>query len=290
MGFPKNSKAKGREQSMKIRNARRWASPGRRRWVVACAAFAAAVAARQLLHPWLGQQLPAGFFIVATILVEFFSGLGPALLVALLSVPTLDFLFVPPYYDLASFDKRDLLVVMGFLMSAGVAVALIEWLRRVQYQAELLAEVARSRHDMLLRVDNERMLAEDTLKLTNRMLKSMTAERESLVFIGNRALNYEFVPDELRREATAHDDAHHARDFLSMLHPDDAARIRPQLEGTGPFVRGPRALRLRAKGGAFREIVCELDYFRATQGTFVVLKRVGAAPGAAQRHARPAHA
>jgi hypothetical protein len=206
--------------------------------------------------------------------VEFFAGPGPALLVAVLSLPTLDFLFVPPYYSLASFDERDLLVMIGFLMSAGLAVALIEWLRRVQYQAELLAEVARSRYDMLLRVDNERMLAEDTVKLTNRMLKSITAERDSLVFIGNGALHYEFVPDELRREAAAHGDAHPGRDFLSMLHPDDAAHIRPQLEGAGPFVRGRHRLRLRTKGGAFREIVCELDYFRATQGTFVVLKRV----------------
>src|SRR5476649_301099 len=122
-------------------------------------------------------------------------------------------------------DRNDFIAVTSHLTINLLGIGLIEWLRRVQYQAELLAEVSRSRYEILLRVDNERILAEDTTRLTNRLLRNFTANLDSVMYIGNASIGYEFIGEVLRREADLPLADTRGRDFQFILHPEDAEML-----------------------------------------------------------------
>jgi K+-sensing histidine kinase KdpD len=147
---------------IRLRNARAWAPRSRLRWPAALAVFVAALLARVMFHDYLGPQNPLLFFTVATMVVHFFLGLAPALAVALVSLPTGIYLFVPPYlsFAFAEFDKTDLIRVATFAGYTGLYMLLIQYLRRAQYQSVLLAEIAESRYLMLLDSESDRSAAE----------------------------------------------------------------------------------------------------------------------------------
>ena len=259
---------------MKIRNARRWAPSGGWRYAVALAAFVLALVTRRELQSVLGPFLPALFFSVAAILTEFFLGLGPALMVVLISLPALDFYFVPPFEDFGAINQVDVIVIFGHLTINLLGIGLIEWLRRVQYQAELLAEVSRSRYEILLRVDNERTLAEDTTRLTNRLLRNFTANLDSVMYIGNASIGYEFIGEVLRREADLPLADTRGRDFQHILHPEDAEMLEADLTGEGDSLeRRQLRLRIRRKTGSYHHYDCGLEFFKAQSGIFVVIRQ-----------------
>lgn len=145
---------------MMLNNAKRWAPRGGWRYAVAIGAALAAFGARQLLHPVLETHMPALFFTVAAVFVGFRLGFAPALLVVLIGIPVADYYFVPPYRNFGTFDKEDVILFVGFPTVSLLFLFLIEWLRRTQHQAHLLSEVARSRHDILLRAEKRRKRAE----------------------------------------------------------------------------------------------------------------------------------
>ena len=128
--------------------------------MVAVAAFLLALLARLLLHHTLGPEYPLIFFTLATLLVHFFFGLGPALLVALVSLPVATYLFVPPYHSFGRPDRDDVLLVCYYAGSTALLMVLIQYLRRALYQSVLLAEVAESRYLMLLDSEADRAAAE----------------------------------------------------------------------------------------------------------------------------------
>jgi hypothetical protein len=261
---------------MKIRNARRWAPSGGWRYGVAILAFLMAFVIQRGIQPFVGPYLPDLFFIIAVILTEFFLGLGPALVVMLVSLFALDFYFVPPFEMLTYLDRNDFIAVTSHLSINLLCIGLIEWLRRVQYQAELLAEVSRSRYEILLRVDNERMLAVDSAKLTNRLLRNFTANLDSVIYIGNASIGYEFIGESIRRDADLPLADMHGGDFLFILHPEDAELIEGDLSDHGDRdlrERLTRRLRVRRKNGSYQRHDCELEYFKAHSGVFVVLRK-----------------
>ncbi|OXC74221.1 hypothetical protein BSU04_33400 [Caballeronia sordidicola] len=63
---------------------------------MALVAALAAFGARELMHPVLEAHMPALFFTIAAVLVGFFMGIGPAILVVAIGVPVADYFFVPP--------------------------------------------------------------------------------------------------------------------------------------------------------------------------------------------------
>jgi len=265
---------------MKIRNARRWAPSGGWRFLVAITGFFFAFLIQRGLQPFVGPYLPDLFFIIAVILTEFFLGLGPALLSMTVSLFALDIFFVPPFGTFSYLDRSDFIAIVSHLSINLLAIGLIEWLRRVQYQAELLAEVSRSRYDILLRVDNERMLAEDSAKLTNRLLRNFTANLDSVIYIGNASIGYEFIGESIRRDADLPLADMHGGDFLFILHPEDAELIEADLSDHGERdlrERLTRRLRVRRKNGTYQRHDCELEYFKAHNGVFVVLRKVAVA-------------
>lgn len=262
---------------MKIRNARRWAPSGGWRYLLALAGFFLAFFIQRAVQPFVGPYLPDLFFIISVILTEFFLGLGPALMAVMVSLFALDFYFVPPFEVLTYIDRNDFIAVFSHLSINLLAIGLIEWLRRVQYQAVLLAEVSRSRYEILLRVDNERMLAEDSAKLTNRLLRNFTANLDSVIYIGNASIGYEFIGESIRRDADLPLADTHGGDFLFILHPEDAELLEGDLNDHRERdlrERQTRRLRVRRKNGTYQRHDCELEYFKAHSGVFVVLRKL----------------
>jgi K+-sensing histidine kinase KdpD len=149
---------------IKLKNARAWAPKTPLRWLLAVAAVVAAVLARLALHEMLGPQFPLISFTIATLLVHFFLGLGPALFVALVSLPLGTYLFVPPYNTFTLPEPEDLYLITYFIVTTALFMVLIQYLRRALYQSVLLAEVAESRYLMLLDSEADRAAAETEMR------------------------------------------------------------------------------------------------------------------------------
>jgi K+-sensing histidine kinase KdpD len=269
---------------MNIRNARRWAPRGIRPWLYAGAALAIASAVRLSLHPLLGPVMPGSTFCIAAVLIEYYFGLAPALAVMVFGLPIADYLFVPPYRAIGDFDQRDIILIVSYPLITLLILVLIESLRRVRYQAELLTEVARSRYDMLLRADNERALAERAADTTHRLLDLLTTGRDKLLLCKAPGAAYQWhaatLPMRLRaaiksgitanvtadiktgvtasatEEAGGPDDEIGA--LFDSLHPDDRARLAADGGGTAPAYVAER--------------------FVTRRGEFVVVRRPDEAP------------
>lgn len=102
--------------------------------------------------------MPVLFFTIASVLVGFSLGIGPAILVVIVGVPVADYYFVPPYANFGIFDKEDVILFVGFPSATLPFLCMIEWLRRTQHEAKLLGDVAKARHDILLHADKRRKL------------------------------------------------------------------------------------------------------------------------------------
>ncbi|MGI4861109.1 MAG: DUF4118 domain-containing protein [Janthinobacterium lividum] len=224
---------------MKVQNARRWAPVGLRAWLFAALSLVLASAVRGSLHPLLGPASPGFAFCIAAALIEYFFGLAPALLVMTGGLIIADELFVPPYGDLTYFDRSDLTLLVTYPVITLVVIVLIERLRRAQYHSELVASVAQCRYEILLRADNERLLARRHADETHRLLRELTHRRDQLVFI--RAVNPTLAPDE--PAATA---------FMGSGDVDAGADAGAGVDATtDPATPGPRPAK-RARGNGLQ--------------------------------------
>lgn len=258
---------------MEIRNASRWAEPGARRYVGALMVVFAAFLVRSALHPVLDHSMPGVLFICAVIIVEYFWGLGPAIMAMVISIPIFDFFFVPPFRDIAHIDRRDIVIVTGFLLITPLAVMLIERLRRAQYRAELIAEVAETRYQMLLLAENERMLLTDSVELGNALMGYLTRHLDTIFYLANPAMHYEYVDEHFRRATGVSPELTKRDGLRALLHPEDAQRLAGlfEIDGDRP-PHGAVNLRMRSREGGFEMFTCELQYFRAHLGTFTILR------------------
>ena len=96
---------------MLIKNAKRWAPAGGKGYAMALLAFAIAFSLRYALHNFLDPLLPYLTFFIAVMIIQYQYGLGPALLVVVISIPTGMYFFIPPYNTLsfAGTEVSDLL-------------------------------------------------------------------------------------------------------------------------------------------------------------------------------------
>ena len=151
-------------KSVKIQNVKSWAPTGPRPWVMAAAVTVLAFFLRMALQPVLHGRFPLLAFTLSTLFIHYRYGLWPALVSAVISFPVAVFFFLPPYGHFGTLDSEDLLTALAYVVLTLAFVVVIQRLRRAQYRAELLAEVAESRYIMLLQSDNDREAAERELK------------------------------------------------------------------------------------------------------------------------------
>jgi len=263
---------------MEVRNSKRWAARGLNRWFIAAAALCGAAVIRTALHPLLGEIMPATAFLIGAVLVEYYCGLAPACCVMLAGLCLADYLFVPPYGRIDVIDASDIRLMVSYPLITLVVITLVERLRRAQYRAELLAAVAQSRYEMLLRHDNERLLARRATEEMHRMLHHIAQYKRSLVLIKALDPATSVSPGSfMAAEATASpasviDNAAFRASIAfgakhSQVHQEDLARVCDRLSP------GHHRMRLLSGGrDDWRPVECICDRFTTPSGEFLVLR------------------
>ncbi|MFM0632341.1 DUF4118 domain-containing protein [Paraburkholderia xenovorans] len=166
---------------MKVRNASRWAPRGLRGWYFAVFALVIASGVRSLLHPLLGPIMPGTAYFIAAALIEYFFGMAPALAVMTVGLVIADFLFVPPYQQIGVLDQSDVALIVSLPLVSMLVICLLERLRRSEFRAELIALVAQSRYEILLRADNERAIASRAADETHRLIRNLPRCHDDII-------------------------------------------------------------------------------------------------------------
>lgn len=256
---------------MEVQNARRWAPRGSRAWLAAAAALAIASGVRLLLHPLIGPIMPGTAFCIAASLIEYYFGLAPALTVMVLGLGIADYLFVPPYAQIDVFNRADVILLVSYPLVTLIIITLIERLRRSQFKAELIASVAQSRYEMLLRHDNERLLARRAVDETHRLLRHLSQHHKSFIFI--QALERNAPHTEPARAAGAgigvlprrpNEIAPGPR--FADIDPDDIQRL------SNALWPGSHRVRIKGADGAEKLVDSVCERFTTHAGDFLVLR------------------
>lgn len=241
-----------------------------RRWIFAAGGLAIASGVRIALHPWLGPIMPGTAFCIAASLVEYYLGLAPALTVMLLGLGIADYLFVPPYANITVFDRQDVVLLVSYPVVTLLVITLIERLRRAQFRAQLIASVAQSRYEMLLRHDNHRALARRAVDETHRLLRHLAQHHHRFVLI-----------KALERSAEQRANIGHAAvsteppgpgiapgPRFDDVHPEDIQRLKNALWPGSHRVR----LRKSGRNGETKIEHCVCERFTTHAGDFLVLR------------------
>ncbi len=138
--------------------------PSRRDYVIAVTVAALAVLLRWLLDPVLHGKPALPIFLIATLLVAWYSGFWPAMTtLALGGLAATVLFFHPQALTFSEQPSRQLFLIMFF--AAGLTAAFLTELRRAaQHRAELLAKEAVAQQRQLLQEIQERYRAEDLLR------------------------------------------------------------------------------------------------------------------------------
>lgn len=185
---------------------------------------------RYALHGFLEHRLPFSSFILATLLTEYFWGLGPAIMVFLLSMPAANFFFMPPFNQFDVLTLDDVVQLTGIMLICVVGIALIESLRRTKYEAQLLMEVAESRYDMLLRSDAARKTAETAHNQSQKMLQTMVSVMPNIWVMMRVNGGFEYIDVRLFEMTGMDSQIQEPQRWLRMLHPDDMAPTQALLQ------------------------------------------------------------
>ena len=232
---------------------------------------------RTMLHPLLGPIMPGTAFLIAAVLVEYYCGLAPACFVMLTGLCIADYLFVPPYGRIEVLDASDVRLMVSYLLITILVITLVERLRRAQYRAELLASVAQSRYEMLLRHDNERLLARRATDEMHRMLHHIAQYNHSLILIkaldpANSVPPGSFVATAATATGSGIiDDASFQAGIAygakhSQVHQEDLARVSDHL------LPGHHRMRFLSGGRDWRPVECICERFTTPSGEFLVLR------------------
>ncbi len=98
------------------------------RYGIALAAFVISISIRLALDVWLSSDRGFILFVPAILLVTFFAGLGPAILMAVLSAIALWFIFLPPFYSFA-LGLDGAVGLITFAVGSTSGIILVHWLR-----------------------------------------------------------------------------------------------------------------------------------------------------------------
>ncbi|MGV7244226.1 DUF4118 domain-containing protein [Caballeronia sp. M23-90] len=239
---------------------------------MALVAALAAFGARELMHPVLEAHMPALFFTIAAVLVGFFLGIGPAILVVAIGVPVADYFFVPPYANFGYFDKEDIILFVGFPAATLLFLGMIEWLRRTQHEAKLFAEVASSRHQMLLRSDKRRRKAEASHLISDRLIRQFTDRNADVLYVGKVGSSYEYVSESLHKEIVPLEGASASERLIATFSASDASTFVAAFEQSSDEGTRSWSVSLPRRDPALSDLLCQLERFPTAHGAYLIMK------------------
>jgi PAS domain S-box-containing protein len=260
---------------VKIHNAKRWAPGGATPYAVAVLALVAAWALRFALHPIINDNLPFLSFTIAALLVEFYCGLGPALLAMVGGFLLGTYYFVPPYATFLMPEIWDLVYTVGYFAVVLLGIALIESLQRSRYEARLMREVAQSRLDMLERSHAGRVQAEESARQSEIQYQALASGMPQVWYMRRLDGNFEYVNDEFYELTGLVPGSLEGNDWLQAIHPGDIAAVRAawtRIVQSGE--EDASGFRLRMADGTYRRLEGRLSCIEDKRGK--IIKWVGA--------------
>lgn len=216
---------------MQIKNAKRWAPSGLIGYFAALGAVAFAFLIRYELQAQLGSLLPFASFAIVVLLVQTRYGSWPSTFALALSIPIGLYFFIPPYetFDIFAADLSDILAVLGYAVTMGLAIFIIESLQRTRYEARLLAEVSRTRYEVLLRSESERQSAVTQARQSRDHFRTFANSVGEVVYMKRVGGGFEYVSDVLTKFSGVPTDSLIGGNWLTVMHPEDAASIEEQI-------------------------------------------------------------
>ncbi len=216
---------------MRIKNAKRWAPSGPVGYFVALGALLAAFLIRYELQAQLGSLVPFGSFSIVVLWVQTRYGAWRSMFALALSIPVGLYFFVPPYetFDIFAADLSDILAVLGYAITMGLAIFIIESLQRARYESKLLAEVSRTRYEVLLRSESERQSAVTQARQSRDHFRTFANNVGEVVYMKRMGGGFEYVSDVLAKFSGVPADDLIGDNWLTVMHPEDAASIAEQI-------------------------------------------------------------
>jgi PAS domain S-box-containing protein len=198
---------------------------------VAVIGFLFAFSVRYAAHGILVDSLPFLGFLIVSLLVQYRYGLGPSILVVVLSIPTAFYFFVRPFNTLSVDEvaRSDFFVIFGYLTVLVVGIGLIEQLQRARFSLRLLAEVAKSRYEILLRSEAERQSAVAQARASREHFRTFSATVGEVLYMKRIGGGFEYVNETLATRSGTTVEALMGGNWTSVMHPEDATLLAEQI-------------------------------------------------------------
>jgi K+-sensing histidine kinase KdpD len=201
-----------------------------------------AFVARMLLHPYIEPYAPFHFFIVACLFIAYFFGYKLALIGVLISALIGNYFFIRPYVQFGPISTTDLIQFFTFSSVSVIAIYVIEQLQRTAYARNMVVKIMKSRHKISLQRENDRLYFAKKQNQAWAILEGILTNFDEIILLkygtANIRLEHLFL-------GLAHSPKHVlAQDeWLTLVHPDDAAQLQAALEAK--LSLSPQRLSLR---------------------------------------------
>lgn len=209
-----------------MKNAKNWCTFSRPVAYAAGVLVTAIVfAARYMLHSYVEPYAPFQAFLFGCIVVEYYFGLGPALLSLVLSLVLGIYYFIRPYESFAMVTRSDVIVVGNFVLISLFIIGLVEVLRRTLHANQLLLKVSQSRHLVSLFRENDRLFLSRKNANTASEVERLLAQFDGILLL--QVNDSQFYPQALlyRLAPALSPAAGEQSGWLAAFHPDDHAAL-----------------------------------------------------------------
>ncbi len=163
------------------------------RYAVGVVAVLAAVGARQLLDPWLGNSREFLTIFGAVVIAVWFGGVGPAVIAAVGGFLLADYFFVTPRETLRLEQTMIWSTAAGYFLSCGLIIGLGGVMRRARSRAESEARERAATESALRAKVAEHLEAEGKLRRQQAELEGVIHGTPFMLTRCNRDLEYVFV-------------------------------------------------------------------------------------------------
>jgi hypothetical protein len=177
--------------------------------VLSCVGLTAlATGIRLLIHDLVEPNLPFQLFYVSVILSAFYFGWIYGLLSSVLGTIAGFYFFIKPYYTFAIPSQSDLYVITVNLCTLMLCVALIEYLQRSGYVANVLLRASKTNYKLYVRSENHLLNLKREVLQYKKLIDLMTNREDYPILWASpyEILCYfekglELIPESYRNEA-----------------------------------------------------------------------------------------
>lgn len=167
---------------MEIKNALLWKDyTSSQAWLGTSLMVLAAFGVRYILHPVIAPYAVFHFFIVSSLLIQYWYGYRFSWPAMAVSAVLGEYYFVEPYGSFSAFVFKDFVIGFNFILVTGVAMTFMERLRRSAYSRELLLKVMESRNKISLSRENDRLYYAKKTNEIWAILEEFILDRENIL-------------------------------------------------------------------------------------------------------------